>query len=232
MCLMGDVCCVNLAIHVDLNHRVNFIQSLHNVQNLNSGYYLIPAANLIPNNNQIQNMQNSISISNLDPTPKDVHNENPSTGLETTLKSLKYAETSNLVHHSPNYEKGFQCRRHSSKLKPHSFSGNKATGKLPWSFVVEENRFKDQPSRYLCSASLIHPKAALTAAHCVEEYTINPNGISVRAEMLDPNQNNGIPSVLHVSTLLFDEKSFELHNHKFAYYSGCYIFKTDATRWL
>lgn len=34
---------------------------------------------------------------------------------------------------------------------------------------------------FLCGASLIHPKVALTAAHCVEAYSVNPNGISVRA---------------------------------------------------
>ncbi|XP_044262331.1 phenoloxidase-activating factor 2-like [Tribolium madens] len=53
-------------------------------------------------------------------------------------------------------------------------------GELPWNLIIQESVAEDQ-NIYKCGGALIHPRVALTAAHCVSPYLEEPEKILVRA---------------------------------------------------
>lgn len=62
-------------------------------------------------------------------------------------------------------------------------------GELPWNLIIQEVDNTKQ-NLFKCGASLIHPKAALTAAHCVSSYLEEPDLIIVRGGEWDINSKD------------------------------------------
>ncbi|RZC38257.1 Trypsin domain containing protein [Asbolus verrucosus] len=76
-------------------------------------------------------------------------------------------------------------------------------GEFPWNLIIQESRDKDM-YLYKCGGSLIHPRVAITAAHCVSSYVGEPEKIRVRAGEWDiesrseplPFQDNFVEEIL------------------------------------
>jgi kallikrein len=89
-------------------------------------------------------------------------------------------------------------------------------GELPWNLIIQESGGDKKRNLYKCGASLIHPKVAITAAHCVTPYSEQPEKILVRAGEWDvdsraeplPFQDNFVEEIL----IYYDYNALSLKN--------------------
>ncbi|RZC34709.1 Trypsin domain containing protein [Asbolus verrucosus] len=63
-------------------------------------------------------------------------------------------------------------------------------GEFPWNLIIQESGGDKETNLYKCGASLIHPRVAITVAHCVASYFEEPERIQVRAGEYDLGSRN------------------------------------------